>query len=116
MPSGSRSSRHGCRRCSTLYWQLGRDILGRQVREGWGAGVIDQVSANLRAAFPEIKGFSRSNLKYIRAFAEAWPDLEIGQPPVGQFPEHPGKLSFYLRAVDAQTKAPDDAPTIGLLL
>jgi hypothetical protein len=34
------------------------------------------VSANLRAAFPEIKGFSRSNLKYMRAFAEAWPDLQ----------------------------------------
>jgi len=44
------------------------------------------VSADLRAAFPEIKGFSRSNLKYMRAFAEAWPDLEIGQPPVGQLP------------------------------
>jgi len=70
----------------TLYWQLGRDILERQAREGWGAGVIDQVSADLRAAFPEIKGFSRSNLKYMRAFTEAWPDLEIGQPPVGQLP------------------------------
>ena len=70
----------------TLYWQLGRDVLERQAREGWGAGIIDQVSADLRAAFPEIKGFSRSNLKYMRAFAEAWPDLEIGQPPVGQLP------------------------------
>jgi predicted nuclease of restriction endonuclease-like (RecB) superfamily len=70
----------------TLYWQLGRDILERQAREGWGAGVIEQVSADLRAAFPEIKGFSRSNLKYMRAFAEAWPDLAIGQPPVGQLP------------------------------
>jgi predicted nuclease of restriction endonuclease-like (RecB) superfamily len=71
---------------SALYWELGRDILERQAREGWGVGVIDQVSADLRAAFPEIKGFSRSNLKYMRAFAEAWPDLEIGQPSVGQLP------------------------------
>gem|GEM_PF-13407 len=69
-----------------LYWQLGRDILDRQAREGWGAGVIDQVSVDLRIAFPEMKGFSRSNLKYMRAFAEAWPDLAIGQPPVGQLP------------------------------
>lgn len=73
----------------TLYWQLGRDILERQAQEGWGAGVIDQVSADLRAAFPEVKGFSRSNLKYMRAFAEAWPDLAIGQPPVGQLPWAP---------------------------
>lgn len=69
-----------------LYWQLGRDILERQAREGWGAGIVDQVSHDLRAAFPEMKGFSRSNLKYMRAFAEAWPDLAIGQQPVGQLP------------------------------
>ncbi len=69
-----------------LYWQLGRDILERQALEGWGAGVIDQVSADLRAAFPEMKGFSRSNLKYMRAFAAAWPDLAIGQQVVGQLP------------------------------
>lgn len=69
-----------------LYWQLGRDILDRQEREGWGAGVVDQVSADLRRAFPEMQGFSRSNLKYMRAFAEAWPDFAIGQQPVGQLP------------------------------
>ena len=45
-----------------LYWQLGHDILDRQAREGWGGGIIDQVSADLRAAFPEMRGFSPSNL------------------------------------------------------
>jgi predicted nuclease of restriction endonuclease-like (RecB) superfamily len=69
-----------------LYWQLGRDILERQAQKGWGAGIIDQLSADLRAAFPEMKGFSRSNLKYMRAFAEAWPDFPIGQQAVGQLP------------------------------
>jgi len=70
-----------------LYWQLGRDILERQEQAGWGAGIVDQVAADLRAAFPEMKGFSRSNLKYMRAFAEAWPDQgSIGQQPVGQLP------------------------------
>lgn len=70
-----------------LYWQLGRDILERQEQAGWGAGIVDQVAADLRAAFPEMKGFSRSNLKYMRAFAEAWPDKSsIGQQPVGQLP------------------------------
>jgi predicted nuclease of restriction endonuclease-like (RecB) superfamily len=69
-----------------LYWQVGRDILDRQALEGWGAGIVDQVSADLRAAFPEMKGFSRSNLKYMRAFAEAWPDFAIGQQVVGQLP------------------------------
>jgi len=69
-----------------LYWSLGQDILGRQREQGWGAGIVDQVSADLRAAFPEMKGFSRSNLMYMRAFAEAWPSPEFVQQPVGQLP------------------------------
>jgi predicted nuclease of restriction endonuclease-like (RecB) superfamily len=67
-----------------LYWSLGRDLSDR--RREWGTGVIDQVSADLRAAFPEMKGFSPSNLKYMRAFAEAWPDGAIRQQPVGELP------------------------------
>lgn len=69
-----------------LYWQLGRDILDRQAQGTWGEGILDQVAEDLRAAFPEMKGFSRSNLKYMRAFAEAWPAESIGQQPVGQLP------------------------------
>jgi predicted nuclease of restriction endonuclease-like (RecB) superfamily len=67
-----------------LYWQIGRDILARQAEQGWGAKVIDRLSQDLRAAFPEMKGFSRSNLKYMRVFAEAWPEFGIGQQPAGQ--------------------------------
>jgi predicted nuclease of restriction endonuclease-like (RecB) superfamily len=70
-----------------LYWSIGHDILDRQQRQGWGAGIVAQVSADLRAAFPEMKGFSRTNLMYMRAFAEAWPDPEaFVQQPVGQLP------------------------------
>ena len=57
-----------------LYHDLGRDILERQSREKWGAKVIEHLSADLRAAFPDMKGFSASNLKYMKAFAEACPD------------------------------------------
>ena len=60
-----------------LYWGLERDILARQAQESWGAGIIDQVSLDLRAAFPDMKGFSRSNFKYMRAFAEAWHNLVL---------------------------------------
>ena len=69
-----------------LYWQLGRDILDRQAAGAWGDRILDQVSADLRAAFPEMQGFSRSNLKYMRAFAEAWPGPDFSQQPVGQLP------------------------------
>lgn len=69
-----------------LYWQIGRDILDRQRREGWGAKVIDRLAQDLRSAFPDVKGFSRANLMYMRAFAEAWPDRAMVQQPVGQLP------------------------------
>jgi cysteine-rich repeat protein len=69
-----------------LYWGIGRDILDRQVAGTWGEGIVDQVAADLRAEFPSMKGFSRSNLMYMRAFAEAWPDPAFVQQPVGQIP------------------------------
>ncbi len=70
-----------------LYWQIGREILERQAHAEWGSRILDQISADLRAAFPEMKGFSKTNLKYMRAFAEAWPQLgTIGQQPVDQLP------------------------------
>ena len=69
-----------------LYWQIGRDILARQDREGWGAKVIERLAQDLRNAFPNMKGFSRANLMYMRAFADAWPAGEIVQQAVGQLP------------------------------
>jgi predicted nuclease of restriction endonuclease-like (RecB) superfamily len=69
-----------------LYWQIGRDILARQAEQGWGAKVIERLAHDLRTAFPDMKGFSRANLMYMRAFAEAWPDAEIVQQAVGQLP------------------------------
>jgi predicted nuclease of restriction endonuclease-like (RecB) superfamily len=69
-----------------LYWRIGRDILERQAEQGWGAKVIERLAHDLRAAFPEMKGFSRANLMYMRAFVEAWPDAAIVQQAVGQLP------------------------------
>jgi predicted nuclease of restriction endonuclease-like (RecB) superfamily len=69
-----------------LYWQIGRDILERQARQGWGAKVIERLAHDLRTAFPEMKGFSPRNLKYMRAFAEAWPDNEFVQAALAQLP------------------------------
>ena len=69
-----------------LYWQIGKDILARQGAQGWGAKVIDRLALDLRTSFPEMKGFSRANLLYMRAFAQAWPDPEIVQQAVGQLP------------------------------
>jgi predicted nuclease of restriction endonuclease-like (RecB) superfamily len=48
--------------------------------------VIERLAHDLRTAFPDMKGFSRANLMYMRAFAEAWPDAEIVQQAVGRLP------------------------------
>lgn len=69
-----------------LYWQIGRDILERQKSHVWGSKIIDRIAIDLKQAFPDISGFSRSNLKYMRAFSEAYTQEEIGQRCVGQLP------------------------------
>ena len=69
-----------------LYWSIGRDIIARQEAEGWGGKVVDPLSRDLRKAFPEMKGFSTRNLKYMRAFAEAWPDEDFVQQAAAQIP------------------------------
>lgn len=69
-----------------LYWQIGRDILSRQQQQGWGAKVISQLAKDLKKAFPEMKGFSRTNLLYMRAFAQAYQDEHFVQQLAGQIP------------------------------
>ena len=72
-----------------LYWQIGHEILERQQTEGWGAHVVKQLAHDLKRSFPDLKGFSRANLMYMRAFADAWPDFTTEpnvQQSVGQIP------------------------------
>jgi predicted nuclease of restriction endonuclease-like (RecB) superfamily len=69
-----------------LYWDIGQSILENQKKAAWGAKVIDKLAVDLRAAFPDMKGFSPRNLKYMRAFATAWPDRSIVQQAAAQIP------------------------------
>lgn len=69
-----------------LYWDIGQVILLRQKQEGWGAKTIDRLSQDLRDSFPDMSGFSPRNLKYMRAFAAAWPDSVIVQEALAQIP------------------------------
>jgi len=69
-----------------LYWNIGKKILEKQIIEGWGAKVIDRLSKDLNEAFPEMRGFSSRNLKYMRKFAECWPDFELVQRCVALIP------------------------------
>jgi predicted nuclease of restriction endonuclease-like (RecB) superfamily len=69
-----------------LYWDMGRTILARQAREGWGAKVIDRLAADLREAFPDMSGLSHRNLLFMRSFAAAYPEAKIVKQLVSQLP------------------------------
>lgn len=69
-----------------LYWRIGSEIIARQSQQGWGAKVIAQLANDLRSEFPDMKGLSRSNLMYMRAFAQSWPDEVFVHQLGGQIP------------------------------
>lgn len=69
-----------------LYHHIGTAILSAQMKQGWGMKVINQLSQDLRTEFPEMKGFSPQNLKYMRKFAEEYTLDAIGQQAVDQLP------------------------------
>ncbi|KAB2878061.1 DUF1016 domain-containing protein [bacterium] len=65
-----------------VYWEIGQAIIAQQKEEGWGTKIIDRLSHDLKMEFPDFKGVSVRNLKYMRAFADAYPDFV--QPPAAQ--------------------------------
>lgn len=69
-----------------LYWEIGRIILLRQKNEGWGAKIIDRMSCDISCEFPEMKGFSVRNLKYMLKFAVENNSRAIVQQVVAQLP------------------------------
>jgi predicted nuclease of restriction endonuclease-like (RecB) superfamily len=68
------------------YWHTGKIILQRQQEAAWGAKVIDRLSADLRDAFPDMRGLSTRNLLAMKIFAREFPDPPIAQQPVAQLP------------------------------
>jgi predicted nuclease of restriction endonuclease-like (RecB) superfamily len=95
-----------------LYWTIGKAILERQNAEGWGTRVIDRLSDDLRAAYPDMTGLSRSNIHYMRQMAAAWCVSATVPQAVGQLPwghirvlldklDTPDAMDWYARAAVA---------------
>lgn len=72
----------------SIYWEIGDTILQQQQKEGWGTKVIDRLITDLKTEFSDMKGLSPRNVKYMRAFAEAYPFFPFLQPPA----ENPKKI------------------------
>jgi len=74
-----------------FYWELGADIIAKQAQAAWGSGLIDQLSKDLMSEFPDMKGFSRSNLMHIQKWRLFYTG-SIVQQPVRQLAQHPDAL------------------------
>ena len=104
-----------------LYARIGRDILQRQNTQGWGAKVIDRLAHDLKDAFPNMRGWSSSNLKYMRFFAQHCPEGKFGQQAADQLPWfHVVTLltkldNAFSIHIHRQEKAPDDRAYTTLL-
>ena len=55
-----------------FYWQLGQEVLDKQTRSQWGDRLLKQLSQDLMAEFPDVKGFSLRNINYIRQWVHFW--------------------------------------------
>lgn len=67
-----------------FYWELGADIVIKQKTQAWGSGFLEKLSRDLMREFPEMKGFSLRNLKYVRQWHAFWMDAAVGQQAVAQ--------------------------------
>lgn len=69
-----------------FYWGLGKELIEKQKQFKWGAHVLQQFSHDMRQAFPEMQGFSVSNLERMRKFALEYPDFTNPAQPVRELP------------------------------
>ncbi|MDL2275000.1 PDDEXK nuclease domain-containing protein [Desulfosarcina sp. OttesenSCG-928-G10] len=83
-----------------LYWHIGKTITERQQAEVWGSSVVERLAADLRDAFPDMKGFSPTNIWRMRSFYHAWPTLHPGEAILAQaVPELPEREQNQPKAV-----------------
>ena len=73
-----------------LYWNMAKQIVEKQKQTAWGDGFVVQMSLDLKAEFPDMKGFSERNIKYIRQWFLFYnANNEIGQQVVAQLTRIP---------------------------
>ena len=83
-----------------VYWEIGNAIAEQEKLAGWGGKIIDKLAADLKAEFPEMKGLSPRNLRYMRDFALAWP--EILQQPAAKLQSTDNELDVILQQLAAK--------------
>lgn len=84
------------------YWEIGDIIQKQENKVNWGSKVIDKLSADLKGEFPEMKGLSPRNLRYMRDFAVAYPDFPILQQPAAKLESAVNHLDIILQQAAAK--------------
>ena len=91
-----------------LYWDIGRGIVEKQQTAGWGDAVVERLAADLRAAFPDMRGFSARNLRDMKRFFLTYADEEIWRQAVAKLPAKTDASPIWRQAV-AKTRASEPA-------
>ncbi|MCD6456516.1 MAG: DUF1016 family protein [Methanophagales archaeon] len=116
-----------------LYWDIGKMIVERQDREGWGKSVVERLAKDLQKEFPGIKGFSERNLWNVRNFYLTYKDSKKLQPLVAEISwtknvlimskckddlerEFYIKMQFYLSVLNDTIRLAEENPSIGIIL
>lgn len=90
-----------CLNAPALRW-LGNDIIQKQKERGWGANVINLLSADLQKRYGRDSGYSARNLGYMKRFAKEYPDFPFLQVPLAKIQEIP---SFQVRFAKSTVSA-----------
>lgn len=85
------------------YWKIGQQLADRESEQGWGAKVVSRLSADIRNRFPGAKGFSPRNLRYMKSFAQAWPEFPMLQAPLATLPWY-HQIALLEKLDDAATR------------
>ena len=83
----------------SLYWEIGKTIAVMESEQGWGAKTIEKLSIDLKTSFPEMKGLSPRNLRYMRDFSNTYPQFTLLATSV-EFLQQPAAIT---QSTDKQT-------------
>ena len=82
-----------------LYWDIGRCIVEKQQTAGWGDSVVERLAADLRAEFPDMRGFSARSIWEMKRLYLAYSEPEFLQQAVAELRRKPTRLGFLPQAV-----------------
>jgi predicted nuclease of restriction endonuclease-like (RecB) superfamily len=95
-----------------LYWELGRQITEKQELSKWGSGFIEQVSKDLKVAFPDMGGFSADNLRYCKVFYQFYSATAIHEQAVRELNASQENKEAFTEQLVRKSNSPSESPLL----